>query len=201
MYFGIRKKKKKKEKSSNPSRPTRAHLFPMRARLALSFQPPPPVLLLSTISLLSLPYSLSPSLPRCSLSHARARGRAPQQRDARARPRLASPPRRVRRSSRTPRAPAPRARTPVAPAPAPTLQRPCTCAPGSPTTEPSPEPDPDQAAIMNRPACPFARYVKDHQCFRFFLPRYSLVTDASMAIEDADRSLSLADLLSTPCSL
>jgi hypothetical protein len=31
-------------------------------------------------------------------------------------------------------------------------------------------------------------YVKDHQCFRFFLPHYSLVTDASMAMK-TDRSL------------
>jgi hypothetical protein len=102
-------------------------------------------------------------------------------------------------ASRTP-APACRARTAArSPRQDADPNRPQHCATRrSPTAEPSPRPDPDQAAIMNRPARPFARYVKDHQCFRFFLPRYSLVTDASMAIEDADRSLSLADLLSTP---
>jgi hypothetical protein len=201
MYFGI-KKKRKKQKSSNPSRPTRAHLFPMRARAWHSISSRRRLCFFSPLSLFSLSplLSLSFSTSLLSVPHTR-RGRAPQQRDARVRPRLASPPRRVPRSSRTPRAPAPRARTPVAPAPAPTLQRPCTCAPGSPTAEPSSGPDADQAAIMNRPARPFACYVKHHQCFCFFLPRYSLVTDASMAIEDADRSLSLANLLSTPCSL
>ena len=91
--------------------------------------------------------------------------------------------------------PRPRAARALQP-PSTTRQGASSCPAARAVATPAPRTRAKTAATVRCSPC-----VIERQSNCFFLPRYSLVTDASMAIEDVDRSLSLADLLSTPCSL
>jgi hypothetical protein len=151
--FGIRKKRKK----TNPNLVSPVSLKPNYARPlpASRNQPPPPIatpsLPLFSLSqaLLSLALSLlSSALYRASLS----RSRAPLFPCSRCQAGLARRPR-VELPARRPRHPA-RADRPLRPA----------RHPGS--------------LHVRWRVRSIICYVKDHQCFRFFLPHYSLVTDA-----------------------